>query len=449
MNAAAPTVSPLSDAGFADRLARIGGFEARPRLAVGVSGGADSLALTVLAQRWAAARGGAVLALTVDHGLRAGSAEEAVRVAGWMAAHGIAHATLRWQGGKPAAGIQDAARTARRRLLTERCRDEGILHLLLAHHRDDQAETVLLRLSRGSGIDGLAGMAPLRWEGPVRVVRPLLDVPRTSLEATCRAFGQPWIEDPSNRSAAYARGRLRAVAPLLSAEGLSADRLCDTARRAARARRALEEATAVLLADAAEVFPEGWLRLDTATLAAAPDEVGLRALSAAVACVGGAPYPPRAERLERLYAEIAGGLPAGRTLAGCIVLSHRGKTVIAREPRATAGAVPARPGEVVLWDDRFRVVLSPDAPPGLTVACSGTAGWRAARALRPEVERLALPGAVRVTLPALWDAEGVVAVPSVGVRRGPLNWTAHVAFTPRMPLGGPAFPVVKDGSGII
>ncbi|CCC97941.1 protein of unknown function [Azospirillum baldaniorum] len=200
MNASEPagpiTAGPISASEFAARMDRLGGFETRPRVAVGVSGGADSLGLVLLAQRWAAERGGDVLALIVDHGLRAESAAEAARVGGWLQARGVAHAILRWDGEKPASGIQEAARAARHHLLAERCRKEGVLHLALAHHRDDQAETVLLRFSRGSGIDGLAGMAPVRAAGAVRVIRPLLDLPHKRLVATCRAFGQEWIEDP-------------------------------------------------------------------------------------------------------------------------------------------------------------------------------------------------------------------------------------------------------------
>ena len=154
--------SPIGAAEFAALLDPLGPFEPAPLLAVGVSGGADSLALVLLADRWARARRGSVLALTVDHALRDGSAAEAAQVGHWLAARGIAHEVLRWDGPKPATAIQETARAARYRLLGQRCAGTGILHLLLAHHRDDQAETVLLRRAQGSGRDGLAGMAAIR-----------------------------------------------------------------------------------------------------------------------------------------------------------------------------------------------------------------------------------------------------------------------------------------------
>lgn len=426
-------------------MARLGGFEAAPRLALGVSGGADSLALALLAQGWAAGQGGAVLALTVDHGLRPDSAAEAARAAAWMAARGIPHAILRWEGAKPATGIQTAARAARHRLLAERCQTEGILHLALAHHADDQAETVLLRLARGSGVDGLAGMAPVRWEPHVRILRPLLDVPHAALVATCLALGQEWIEDPSNRSPAYARGRLRAVSDALGAEGLSAERLCDTARRAARARRALEELTADLLGRAADVHPDGWIRLDPAALAAAPEELGLRALSRVLACVGGAPYTPRAERLERLHEEIRAGLTAGRTLGGCRVLPRRGGLLVAREPDGAVERLHLGPGAEVWWDRRFRVRLGAEAQRPLTVARLGGAGWRTALSRHPELADFPLPEPARAALPALWDGADLLAVPSLGLTAE----GAQAVFAPAHPLAGPAFPVVSGSTGII
>lgn len=425
-------------------MARLGGFEPAPRLAVGVSGGADSLALVLLAHAWAAERGGAVLALTVDHGLRTDAAAEAARVGAWMAARGIAHETLVWQGAKPSTGVQAAARAARRGLLIARCRDAGILHLLLAHHADDQAETVLLRLARGSGIDGIAGMAAVRWEPDVRLLRPLLEVPHTALVATCRAFGQDWVEDPSNRSPAYARGRLRAAAGSLAADGLTTERLTDTARRAARARNALEELTAGLLARAATLHPEGWVQLDPAPLAAAPEELALRALARVLACVGGGAYPPRAERLERLHEEVRRGLAAGRTLGGCRVLPRRGALLVTREPAAAADRLSAAPGGELWWDRRFRVRLNPASPP-LTVARLGGEGWRTALARQPGIAGLSLPEPVRAVLPALWDGACLAAVPTLGLGCE----IASTVFAPAHPLAGPAFPVVSGATGII
>lgn len=447
-------VEPLTEGAFARAMDAIGGFERTPLVAVGVSGGADSLALTLLLDRWARGRGGAVRAFTVDHGLRPGSAAEAERVGAWLAARGIAHAVLRWEGAKPATGIQAAARAARHGLLADRCAAAGILHLALAHHRDDQAETVLMRFARGSGVDGLAGMAPVRADGAVRLIRPLLDVPHARLVATCRAFDQPWIEDPSNGSPAYARGRLRAAAELLAAEGLTPVRLADTARRAARARRALEEGTATLLGVSAAFHPEGWATLDPASLAAAPEELGLRALARTLAAVGGQAYAPKVAGLERLYGELAGGLAVARTLGGCVIVPRRGRLLVAREPELAAERVPLLPGGARLWDGRFTVRLRPGAPSGLVVARLGAEGWGQACARWPELRRRDLPVPVREAAPGLWDGGRLVLAPAIRIAEcaggdGRTACSADALFTPPMPPGGPAFPVVSGGPGII
>ena len=168
-------------------------FEQHPLLAVAVSGGADSLALCLLADRWARARGGAVAALTVDHGLRPAAAAEAQRVAAWLAPLGIAHRTLVWRPAPGTRNLQAAARDARYGLLEAWCRTAGCLHLLTAHHREDQAETFLLRLARGSGLDGLAAIAGVRETAHCRVLRPLLAVPRERLVAGMRERGQEWL----------------------------------------------------------------------------------------------------------------------------------------------------------------------------------------------------------------------------------------------------------------
>ena len=177
----------VGDKEFADLMARFAPFESKPVLAAAVSGGPDSMALALLADRWARKRGGSVVALTVDHRLRHGSGAEAHRVASWMKHRGIRHHVLRRRGDAPVGNVQAKARQARYELLSQWCRRHGVLHLLLAHHRDDQAETVLLRLARGSGVDGLAAMSPVAETPDLRHLRPLLALPRDRLLATLAA----------------------------------------------------------------------------------------------------------------------------------------------------------------------------------------------------------------------------------------------------------------------
>jgi tRNA(Ile)-lysidine synthase len=412
-------------------MAALGPFEARPLVAVAVSGGADSLALTHLAASWARERGGEALAVTVDHGLRPAAAAEAARVGTWLAAAGIAHAILRWTDPKPVSDIQAAARAARYRLIADWCAERHILHVLLAHHRDDQAETFLLRLGRGSGVDGLSAMAPIRAYPGGRLLRPLLDVPRARLEATLAAAGRGWIDDPSNRDPAYARVRMRALMPVLAAEGLTAERLGATAAGMARARSALESGVSGAVLAHVRLHPAGYAMLARGALAHLPAEIGLRVMGRLLLAVGGGIHMPRRERLERLYAALKTEPGAGRTLAGCRVHSAGEDSVlICRETRAAAAPVPAPPGRVTAWDGRFRLSMAETAPEGLSVGALGADGWRIAARARPDREaawKAEIPEAARATVPALFDTDGLCAIPHLGYSRtdmpaGLLRW---------------------------
>jgi tRNA(Ile)-lysidine synthase len=435
---ATPDAAPLTATEFAALMQRLAPFEPSPRLAVAVSGGADSMALTLLAHAWACAAGGAVTALTVDHRLRPDSAAEAAQVGAWLAARGIAHRVLtRGTGDGGVRGVQAAARAARYALLEEWCRGAGVLHLLVAHHREDQAETLLLRLARGSGLDGLAAMSAVAERAHCRVLRPLLGVPRDRLLATLTAAGQLWIEDPSNHDRAYARVRLRRSEPLRAEAGLTATRLAATAGRLGEARAALEAEVAILLAHAVAFYPDGFARLDHAALARIPAAVGLRALSAALGAVGGTLYPPRSARLDRLFRELCQGLRAGRTLSGCRLLPRRGGVLVCREPAAMAPPLAALPGRTVHWDGRFRLSLAATAPAGLSLGALGETVVNGTRSV---------PAVVRPSLAAVSDKKAVVAVPSLGYLREDIDGTwlraSSLSFRPTRPLTGASFTVV-------
>ncbi|HEV2263378.1 MAG TPA: tRNA lysidine(34) synthetase TilS [Stellaceae bacterium] len=435
--AVAGSLTPLTAAEFELLMAPFTPFEDAPHLAVACSGGGDSMALAVLVDRWARARGGTVTALIVNHRLRPESASEAAGVGRTLAALGIAHHILVC-GDAPAAGnLEDAARRARYRLLEAWCEDHGVLHLLTAHHRDDQAETLLMRLTRGSGLDGLAGIAPVSIRRTCRVLRPLLTMPPERLRATLRDCGVTPVEDPMNRDPAFQRARLRAARTFLAEEGLSAERLAATAARLARARGALETMVTATLARAVALDPLGYARVDATALKAAPAEVGLRALAAVLATVGGDDYPVRLEQLERLYASLPADIGGGRTLGGCQLVAKTGYVLVCREAAAVADRQAAPPGARLHWDGRFAIAVPTDARPGLSIGPLGSDG--AAR-LAAEGSDGGVPAVVRLTLPALFDADGVAAVPPLGWCRPGMD--ARLAsreiavFAPLRPLSG-------------
>jgi tRNA(Ile)-lysidine synthase len=289
-------------------------------IAVGLSGGGDSVALTLLLRAW----GATPTALIVDHGLRSSSRAEAAKVSAWAQKLGLKAQILRRRGSKPTSNIEDEARAARYRLLGDWCREHVVERLLIAHTSEDQAETFLLRLGRGSGMDGLAAMAasspfPRPGYGSLRILRPLLGFGRDELRAYATAKGAAWIEDPMNADPRFARTRMRRLLPLLDEAGVPVTRIVQAAQHASRARAALEAATQAFL-DAHVRFDGDVARLDAPALGRQPREIGLRALASVLGRVSGQEYRPRFERLERLFDALGTAGPfAARTLHGCRV----------------------------------------------------------------------------------------------------------------------------------
>ena len=427
-------------------MAAVGPFESAPRLGVAVSGGADSMALCLLAEAWAHDRGGGVTALTVDHGLRPEATGEARRVGGWLAARRIEHHVLRWRGPKPSSGVQAAAREARYRLLTSWCRGAGVLHLLLAHHMEDQAETFMLRLEKGSGMEGLSAMSAVVETADVRLLRPLLRVPRQSLRAILEENVQPWIEDPSNSDRRFARTRVRGGLAALSEVGLGAARVAATVDRLGRARVALEDATAVLLARCCAVYPAGYAVLDGIALMAAPAALSMRALARVLMCIGGRAYAPRGESLERLRRQLAGGrLRRAATLGGCRLLETAGGILVCREGRGAPAPIEAVAGRRVEWDGLFVVEFSAgrrDAG-GVRLTRLGRDGWAEIVAERRLLRESAIPSAARTSLPALRDGAGIRAVPHLDYTRSGAAVSSlritRIGFRPRNSLSGTGF----------
>lgn len=428
---------PLTLAELDAALAAIGGFEPRPLIAVGVSGGPDSLALAILADRWARRRGGEAWAVTVDHGLRPESAAEAETVGRWLAARGIPHAVLAWRDAKPATGIQEAARAARYRLLAEWCAARGCLHLLTAHHREDQAETYLIRRRAGSGPDGLAGIAAVRELPRLRLVRPLLGVAKARLHAFLDAESQEYLQDPSNRNPAFERSRLR-----LEAKREGVEVTLREVRGNALSRIERERELATLLARTVALHPAGFALIDSPPVADA-GELGERALGRVTAVLGGAIYPARRERLMRLRQALGEAPTRARTLGGCRFVAWRGRLLALREEARAAPPLSLKPGMSAVWDRRFAVHLPASAPGPVTVGALGAAGVATLGRDRIDDDN-PLPHLVYPTLPAVWDEAGLAAVPHLSWRRG--HTTAGclpvLRFRPAVALFGAGFTVV-------
>jgi tRNA(Ile)-lysidine synthase len=386
--------------------------------ALAVSGGSDSTALMVLFADWLRQRGSdpaAHTVLTVDHGLRPESAVEAAAAARLAGTLGFRRATLVWEGAKPHTGLQAAAREARYRLMGAYAQANGIATLLTGHTLDDQAETLLMRLARGSGLDGLAGMAPLGRLGSLWIARPLLDTPKARLRATLEARGIAWIEDGSNQSPAFERTRLRAASAALCALGLTGEMLALSARRLQRARGALDCIADDFCAEpgAVDVDRSGVLRIDRQRFARAPEEIGLRVLARCIAAAGGSDEPVPLGKLEPIVAgarrcpEMAGSW----TLARALVTAGPHAIQVEREPgrqplpcRALSG------GASMVWDGRFAVAIDAGFEGTLDVRALGAEGLA-------HLRRLGRPIKVSRALhfvPSFWQASELLSAPSAG-----------------------------------
>jgi tRNA(Ile)-lysidine synthase len=401
-------------------------------LALAVSGGADSMALIHLVATWLAARQprDAIIVFTVDHALRSGSAEEAVFVAAEAAKLGLAHRTLVWRDAKPRTGIQAAARVARYRLLAEAC---GGAKIVTAHHRDDVAETLLLRLARGSGIRGLAAMKE-RGAWPLaptssnlgrrafpELVRPLLGFEKARLVATLVDLRATWIEDPSNENEDFERVRLRHAGDKLAALGLTNERLAQSAQRLARASDAIERITSSKAQACVALNDGAFISIDLNSLTDAPEEVAVRLLERALAASGGQEEPASLSQVEALCGQLClCGDTMTRTLAGCIIeagpawqgADGREVRIFRETVRAEPPLVEMAPGTTIWWDRRFTLTVGGALEHGVTVKMLGESEWRSLVARYPLLAQR-LPSRAAAALPSFWHAGTLVGVPHV------------------------------------
>lgn len=370
-----------------------------PGLGIALSGGGDSTALMNLAKGWA--RGRRLMAATVDHGLRADSAAEAQAAHRAALALDIPHATLLWRRDTETGNLMANARDARLRLISGWAQRNNLTAVLLGHTRDDQAETLLMRMARGAGVDGLAGMAEWRDAFGIRWIRPMLGVGRVELRDWLTKREISWIDDPSNDNEGFDRVRMRKA---MVATGLAPEPLALAAENIAMAREALQFYTAEAAQDAATA--NGTLVLPRGPFRRSPPEIHRRLIIAATRWITGADYPPRRATVSHALAGIAAGSRV--TLDGALLAPSGDRLRIIREPAAALRAAPALPDgddSDLLWDDRWRIG---GLQPGQHVAALGfealtlpQAAWRASGLTRDEA----------ASSPAIWEGERLVAAP--------------------------------------
>jgi len=394
------------------------------------------MALTHLARRWLDLKGRkpvAVTFVTVDHGLRPESKKEAAFVAQHASDLGFAHATIEWTAEKPKTGIQAAARRARYDLLTSCARSRNIACIVTAHTEDDQAETLLMRLRRGSGVDGLSAIAPISERNGVAIVRPLLGFSKGRLIAYLRASSVPFLRDPSNDNAAFERVRLRHATKALASAGITRASLAMTAGRLNRSRDALTKVTEDFLDRHFQVTHLAQGKISRGTFEALPDDIALRALGRILSLVGGTGVSPRLMRLEHLLSNLK-LKNRETTLGGCIMIAASGTLNFYRElGRLNVSPTPFEPGAKRVWDGRFILAFASIEDSTMTVRQLGADGWLAyKKAMKVRDLPITATRVAALTTPALWKGNRLICAPLLSFS-GPMGVpAAEAALAPSL-----------------
>ena len=401
---------PLAPEDFNALMQACGPFPETPRFAIAVSGGPDSIALLFLLHDWIKHRGGVLHAITIDHQLRADSSAEASTVKEWCATKSISHTTLVWKkNNNPTSAIHQQARIARYEYLCGECKKHGIDYLFLGHHADDQAETVLMRFIKGSGIDGLAGMPKSRMFDGIKILRPFLPLSKQQLVDTCHANKWAYFNDPSNDSAAYLRGRLRQAAAPLAQEGMTTASLYELGRSAGMARAVLEAATNQWLHVHATVYPLGIIHIERNAWSQLDGELQRRTLNRILLCMSGEDYAPKMASLEHLVLSLHNKEVHHQTLSGCHIMVQFGVIKFFRELACVSDTKQAY--LEIDWDKRFCITIHPSLlDKGLSIKCLGEVS-------RDTLEKMGhkqvadCPALHRATLPSLYVDNQLHSIP--------------------------------------
>lgn len=404
-------MTPVSPSEFDRLMAPFAPFESPPTILVATSGGPDSLALALLSHQWAINQGGKAVAITVDHQLRDGSTAEARHVKAWLTGRGMEHHILTWErteGNKaPQTAIQATARKARYQLLGQWCKDHSVRHLLTAHHAQDQLETFMIRLAKGSGLKGLTsaqGVVPTSFG---RILRPLLPLDPYRLKATLNHFQQPFLLDPGNENEGFTRVRWRQLLPPLAVEGITAQTIQKTLDRLNHAQRLLDQHVSRLLHQHVILSPYGYAVLKKDALQESPEAVE-EMLKRILAIIGTRIYPVRRQALHHAMDMMK--LDKSITLGGCQILCKPEGWWVVRELAAVRENTPVQQPGTYLWDNRFKVVIPQKNP--CRIAALEEAGVQQMEGICKERAK-DIPRIVLKTLPALWQEDKLLkAFPS-------------------------------------
>ncbi len=382
-----------------------------------------------------------ITVLTVDHQLRSQSWAEAEFVADAALALGFKHQTLTWDEPKPKSGLQNAARTARYSLMLDYCNAHGVEALLTAHTEDDQAETFIMRLKRGSGVDGLSGIAEVSMQRNVAILRPLLAISKAQIIRHCAAHKIAFVTDPGNQNASFERIAVRQNMLLLRKVGLRQEVLARSATRLHRGRQALKEFTEDTLRQAFTVSPLGLGTLKRDAFDKVPEEIKIRLLARVLGLIGGNAQPAESFKIERLALKLS-EREIRTALGGCrIVAVDEHSIAFIREHgrmRNVDLALPA--GGSCIWDRRVTLCMAEPCDSPATIRPLGSMSrqsmpdeLRAALRQKSPLDRLAA-----LASPAILIGTEVMSVPLLGWKRDPAAPHVRASFVPQ------SLPYIND-----
>ena len=387
-------------------------------IALAVSGGPDSTAMMQIAALSKKLKNSNVTVIVIDHGLREESKNEANIVCKNAKLLGFKFKILKWNGVKPKTRVQEIARKTRYKLMTSWCKKKGIEKLFLAHHLDDQVETFLMRLGKGSGVDGLAVMDFVTETSSLKLVRPFLEIPKTRFIEILGITNLEWISDPSNFNSDYKRSRIRKILPILSKEGINSKQIGLVIKRMRSAKDALNSQTNTLLkkylsnVDNVAYFLNKEFFKDTKE-----KEILLRALEKIFMNISGSIYPPRRNKLENILSWILeNNNVKAKTLTGVVVRKRKSEFIFYREPDDCYKSVNIRPltSRYSCWDDRF--FLKANKSNNLQIRALGDVGIT----ILKEEKILKRQGFQNVplsawkTVPGVWSKKRLISVPTLG-----------------------------------
>jgi len=383
-------------------------------VAVGVSGGVDSLALCLLAQTWGQQNGIKITALTVDHGLRKESAREAAQVKSWLTRRGIPHVTLMLNEPSPRYGIQAFARKWRFQLLGDWCRINLADVVMLAHTIEDQMETICMRILADSGPEGLSGIRRNTVVGGLRILRPLLKISKGRLIATCSAFNQDWVVDPSNQDTRYCRVKIRQMMPYIEKAGLESNKMVRLASAMEKLRNAFNNFSVSFIKNNGGILKTGIAWINLSSFEKLPNKFKELLLLRLLVIIGGASWPSSKKKINRLIDSLKQEKVTRTTLGGCVIeKTILGKIWIYREIKRRCLSVVIMPGEKRRWDNRFEVFQNFDKK--LILEPLGEQGWRTIKRKGisnfSDIFDFSMPFHARITIPVARSLDDSLIIP--------------------------------------